>query len=762
MNYENFIKGEIASIDFETLKTSENNPFPSYRSLNFMTIGPFVLKTDGAFETEYFYERNKTLDCDYLLSSGGERNSVPYINKRVKNDYIGEEYLHWEQGFVKWNQLRFDKEGSDCDKIIYMTEQRNCVYYAAVYVDCKKEEDAIICYENSGSLLYLNGELIDNQPYGRTKGIADFGYQRAVKFRKGLNLILFKLRVGYICDTFDIGISNFMIIPAVTNIDGLSVSHPQQTAAYKGSKENPLQLFPIFVGSPEKDIERGEIEFSSENHSHKVGIPALKKGECYLLRAEVPSYDEEKLSEVRLTYKNKTASFFVKTRPFHNFEGTEHLYSDFHFDTTYHQEQRTYAMGAMYITKRMAEALEKYKDFKATLSEVDYLHPFYSIYPEHRNTIRDAFMNGRAEADCFYNQPNDLTSSGEAFVRNLIYGQLYHRDVMGRKTYVYSPGDVFGHCNQLSQICKKGSVDALKWGKTVWGLDSVFHHISPDGTDLIHNKCASMGGAMRLGFNHCGDGASITNCVPAYPLKDDISWFKDTITDAQYSLFSDLDLGIIEDEKKQIEENGISKIEQCSRDLTRHHWGVLLTRTDFKQANRLCENLLVTAEKFSSIASLYGAEYPEKALDKAWRQLLCAQHHDSVTGTNNEVSFVDLMIEYRETADIASKIIKEACAFISSGIKVSCDNEKICVFNPHPWKRKDICAFNLPENISPEKIVLFDKDNKEYKVFSKDGKATFIADVPALGYRVYYIKKKQSATATEDFSDTIENKFYRV
>lgn len=762
MYYENLIKGQIASIDFETLRADKNNPFPSYRSLNFMTLGPFVLKTDGAFETEYFYERNKTLDCDYLLSSGGEKNSVPYINKRVKNDYIGEEYLTWEQGFVKWNQLRFDKEGSDCDKIIYMTEQRNCVFYAAVYVNCQKEEDAFICYENSGSLLYLNGELIDNRPYGRTKGIADFGYQRAVKFRKGLNLILFKLRVGYICDTFDIGIANFMIIPAVKTIDGLSVSHPQATAAYVGSKENPRQLFPLFIGSAEKDCEEGKITFSSENYSHEIKIPALKKGECFLTRAEVPSDKEEKICAVNLAYKNVNGSFYVKTKPFHNFEGTEHLYSDFHFDTTYHQEQRTYAMGAMYITKRMAEALEKFKGFKATLSEVDYLHPFYSIYPEHRSTIKDAFMNGRAEADCFYNQPNDLTSSGEAFVRNLIYGQLYHRDVMGRKTYVYAPGDVFGHCNQLSQICKKGSVETVKWGKTVWGLDSIFHHISPDGSDLIHNKCASMGEAMRLGLTHSGDGGGLIDCVPAYPLKDDISWFKDTITDAHFSLFSDLDLGIIEDEKKQLEENGISNLEQCSRDLTRHHWGVLLTRTDFKQANRLCENLLVTAEKFSSIASLSGAEYPEKALDKAWRQLLCAQHHDSITGTNNEVSFVDLMIEYRETADIATKIIKEACAFISSGIKVSCDNEKVCVFNPHPWKRKDFCFFDLPQNMSCENIVLADKNGKEYNVFIKDGKPAFLADVAPLGYAVYYIKEKKSLPSVVTSSDTIENKFYRV
>ena len=82
--------------------------------------------------------------------------------------------------------------------------------------------------------------------------------------------------------------------------------------------------------------------------------------------------------------------------------------------------------------------------------------------------------------------------------------------------------------------------------------------------------------------------------------------------------------------------------------------------------NRLCENLLVSAEKFAAIAFLYGAKYPEKALDKSWRQLLCAQHHDSITGTNNEISFVDLMIEYRESASLAYEVLMNSARYIAS------------------------------------------------------------------------------------------------
>src|SRR5699024_2605679 len=104
------------------------------------------------------------------------------------------------------------------------------------------------------------------------------------------------------------------------------------------------------------------------------------------------------------------------------------------------------------------------------------LHPYLSLYPQDRALLRQAFANRLAEADCFYNQPNELTSAPEALVRNLVYGQRYHKDYLGQKELVYSPGDVFGHPNQMSQICQKGECLACQWGKVIVGLDNIFWH----------------------------------------------------------------------------------------------------------------------------------------------------------------------------------------------------------------------------------------------------------------------------------------------
>jgi len=190
----------------------------------------------------------------------------------------------------------------------------------------------------------------------------------------------------------------------------------------------------------------------------------------------------------------------------------------------------------------------------------------------------------------------------------------------------------------------------------------------------------------------------------------------------------------------------------------------------------LAENLLVTAEKFRAIAAMYGATYPEKALDKAWRQILCAQHHDSITGTNNEISFVDLMIEYREAVEIAVECVDRAIAFLASGVELKEKELPVFVFNPLTHERKDACEALLPA-YAKEGYALFDENGKQYDFgvvseTDKQMRVVFTADVPALGYALFYLKTAEGSTAcggagtpagvTKGATNSIENEFFRV
>lgn len=769
------VKGKAAAVRFEDFLPTPECPEPSRRINDFIVLGPFVLETGGALETEYLYERHKVLDCDYLSDDGGEADMVPFLGLKCRNRYFGPEELEWTKGMQKWDCLRFDTgDYNACDRALYATEQRNCVYYAAVYVDCRQEQDAVLCYETSGSLVYLNGVLVDNRPYGRVKGLIDYGNQVALRFHAGRNLLMFKIRTGYICDTIDLSMSNCALYPVITKSGSLGITYPMRTGAFVGTAQTPAQVFPAFAGAF-GDVPNGQITVRSGDYEQTHIVGELAAGECACVRLSLPSADTERLTAADIEVCQtgapcSTGHFALTTKVFDGFCGTEHIFSDFHFDTTYHQEQRVYALGAIHILKNMLEKLEKNPRFKAILSEVDYLHPYYSIFPEDRAFMRQMFLLGRAEADCFYNQPNEMTSSPEGLVRNLVHGQLYHRDVLGAITPVYGPGDVFGHPNQLSQLCRKGGCIGVYWGKSILGLDCLFTHVSPDGTGLIHSRGhTSRADAMRLGVGHCHASSNADAKVTAYPREDDTAWMEDTLTHAQFSVMSDFHEGVIRDDETCRRETGSPLIALCSRDISLYHAGVALTRTDLKQANRLAENLLITAEKFAAVACLYGAEYPEKALDKAWRQLLCGQHHDSITGTNNEISFVDLMIEYREAAELAADIVNRATAFLASGVVPRAQGRPVAVFNPHTWDRREPCIVTLPAGKRAADFVMRDADGRDYPLQSTGGAvsghtvALFLPRVPAMGYKMYYLTEKSGTDTVREGRDcVIENAFYRL
>ncbi len=761
------LSGSYPIKNFEDFIPTENNIFPDSRIYDFLILGPFVLETDGAFETEYFYEREKILDHDYLASSGGEASQIPYFGKPVRNDYYGADILKWRNGIKKWGSLRFDNEGKDCDDALYATEQRNCVFYAATYIECDTPCDAVLSHETSGCKVFLNGEEIDNQPYGRIKGFPSNGKKISVHLNKGKNLLMFKVRAGYIADTMDMSISNCSIYPVAVKVGNFGVTYPLETRLFFGTREDPLELMQCYSWSDES-IGKATVTCAVDKYIQEENLADIKKNESRLIRLKLPCANVEKTYSFNLSASTSnetlTKSILTKTAALLTYDGTDYLFTDFHFDTTYHQEQRAYAIGALYLTKCHLESLIKDPAYKTILSEIDYLHPFYSIYPKYRQTLKSAFEEGRAESDCFYNQPNELTSSGEGFVRNLIYGQLYHRDVLGRKTYIFTPGDVFGHPNQMTQMCLKGGCDAMSWCKFVLGLDWVFRHVSPDGTIGLHSKGVNRGRAEYLGLHHSCGGMDIKPGDSCVPVDGDTSWMKESLNKTHFSVFSEKIHGILDDVKKA-EERKERKVDVVSRDMTQHHSGVLLTRTDFKQANRLAENLLITAEKLSAITSLYGAKYPEKALDKAWRQLLCAQHHDSITGTNNEISFVDLMIEYRESVELAAEIVQNAIDFLASGIKTESGEKAYTVFNPHSWSRKDVIKVKIDEKYS-DGCEFTDSEGNIYPatVENKNGEitATFTASVPSFGYETYVIKQACLNEIAKENTETIENEYYKV
>jgi len=179
--------------------------------------------------------------------------------------------------------------------------------------------------------------------------------------------------------------------------------------------------------------------------------------------------------------------------------------------------------------------------------------------------------------------------------------------------------------------------------------------------------------------------------------------------------------------------------------------GTYSTRIKIKQANRRIENLYLTAEKFTAIASLLGFSYPEKELEKALKLILLNQFHDAINGEVIDEVYEKMMEDYKRVEDICNDILEDALRSIVERIDTKGEGIPIVVFNQLSWRRTDVVEVKLAFGEAGIRgISLRDLHGRDVPFqlarASKNPDGTlnsvnlvFIAEgVPALGYKTYF------------------------
>ena len=205
---------------------------------HWMVLGPFVVRTEGHFEREYMYGRDRVLDLDYLEADGGEAAVEPELGRTHANVGLGPKRLAWREH--PGPDLRGMSIAGD---IIYETVQRNCVIYAAALLESETACAALLDASHSGMKAWVNGALVCNVPYGRTKGARVSLPSVPIKLAKGRNLLLLKFRPGYICDGVDFGVQNVTIAPLASTRDlPIALGRVRPLPYFTGSVKEPRQI----------------------------------------------------------------------------------------------------------------------------------------------------------------------------------------------------------------------------------------------------------------------------------------------------------------------------------------------------------------------------------------------------------------------------------------------------------------------------------------------------------------------------------------
>ncbi|HKJ03833.1 MAG TPA: glycoside hydrolase family 38 C-terminal domain-containing protein, partial [Longimicrobiales bacterium] len=407
--------------------------------------------------------------------------------------------------------------------------------------------------------------------------------------------------------------------------------------------------------------------------------------------------------------------------------------------------------------------LAKYPEATYAASAARYYVWLEEYEPELLDEIRELVRQGRWEpVGGWWVEPDVNVPSGEALVRQGLYGQRTFQRLFGTTARVAWIPDTFGYAWTLPQIFRKAGFDSfvtqkLRWNDTdAWTADrNLFwwqgrdgsriltyvpygysHHLEDDrlGAQWIASRDSTAGARMMVlyGVGDHGGGPTLEMMerrralerVPTYP-----------------RLVGDLPHAALE----RMKADGGDTAPVIDDELyLEYHRGVFTSQASTKAWNRRMESLLGAAEALSAHASQLdpGEEwynYPRGALTQAWEKTLFNQFHDILPGSGIGDIYRDADDDYREAQRLASLALERAAGHLARELdtRPPVDGaDPWVVLNPSGHARSGAVA--IPWTEGEVRVVDGDGQNLPSAV-RDDSVRVRVDDVPATGARVVFL-----------------------
>lgn len=473
-----------------------------------------------------------------------------------------------------------------------------------------------------------------------------------------------------------------------------------------------------------------------------------------------------------------------------------HMIGNAHLDPVWLWQWQEGFQEAKATFRSALDRLKEYGDFVFTSSSAAYYEWIERNEPAMFEEIKARIAEGRwVLCGGWWLQPDCNLPSGESFVRQGLYGQRYFQSRFGVKATVgYNP-DSFGHHSMLPQILKKSGMDyyvfmrpgphekelpsRLFWWESVDGSRVLTFRIPFEYTrwgkeldEHVHKCAAELPNSFEhlmcfYGVGNHGGGPTIENIESIKQLSGSEGLPELTFSSPN-GYFSEVDSNW--------------QIPTVRDELQMHAVGCYSVHSGIKKWNREAENKLAVAEKFSALAiSVTGQSYP-KDFELAWRNVLFNQFHDILAGTSIEQAYDDARDMHGEAMSIAARGLNDAVQSIAWNIGIDQEEDTILpivVFNPHSWScRVPIeLQFGHPGLVGKSALrgneIMIDENGKRVAMQPVQSWATtkfrnrisFLAELPAMGYRVYRVKADDHAEKLPVMKatfTTLENEWLRL
>jgi alpha-mannosidase len=411
-------------------------------------------------------------------------------------------------------------------------------------------------------------------------------------------------------------------------------------------------------------------------------------------------------------------------------------------------------------------------------------------YPELFRAIRDRIRAGTwIPVGGMWVEPDLNMPDGEALARQLLYGKRYFLDKFGVDVQVGWNPDSFGHNYQLPQILARAGIKYYVFGRCAPDKTVAFTWQGKDGSrQLAYVPPGWYNVSLRDGVKDV-----VIDAAKMSPLREVMILYGEGDHGGGPR---DADLRAIDKYGKDRShpklkfttppdffkglEKLADKLPVVDRELNFAFPGCYTTQVETKANNRKGEGLLVTAEKFSALATVLGFRdyYPERDLDEAWKIVLRNQFHDILDGSSIGPVYDEVRGFYEEAFARGRRALDFSLEAITNAIDTRGPGVPLIVYNGLAWPVSGPIVGDLPRRGLDGPFRILDASGVEvpYQIVplpaggeGPNVRLVFVAnDVPSLGYALFRIVPAEktpefgTGAAVTAGADFLENEFFRI
>ncbi len=445
------------------------------------------------------------------------------------------------------------------------------------------------------------------------------------------------------------------------------------------------------------------------------------------------------------------------------------------------------------------DLMREYPDFKFTMSSARTYEWMQEKYPDLFAEIQQRVKEGRWEIiGGMWVEPDLNMPDGESLVRQILVGKRYFEKNFGVDVKIGWNPDSFGYNYQLPQIYKRSGMDYFVTQKLMWAHEfttfpyKFFWWQSPDGSRLLTYFPRDY--ALPIEGEPLGNDVSVwmpalygpkvtdgMEMMHLYGVGDHGGGPTRVMLDnadqlrAPNAVFPKLEFSFARDFFADMEKKmPTMQVPTWDGELYfAYHRGVFTTQAETKRRIRRSEENMLNAEKFASLALLYGRSYPTSDMQLAWKNLLFDHFHDIMPGSGIAVNYLDAERNLEDVDRIAHMATMGSLREIAAHVDTKGEGEAIMLFNSLSWPRTDVVELETQLPSPADQVQVVDAAGKpvDTQLVSMDkdthrARLLVEAHTPSLGYETYFVRAASKPAATHSAlkasADTLENENLRV